>query len=159
MDSSFALAYLGIADCHLVSGSCEFAAPAPLFAKSAAAAESILQRGTHSVEALTTLACVKACCQRDWGAADVGFKRALDLDPGYVPAWQWYGILSLAFGKRDEGLDALRTATERDPLSLMGTTQFAVGLYLVRRYAEAKKPAVWCSKWIRTFGSLVISAA
>jgi tetratricopeptide (TPR) repeat protein len=139
VDPAFVLAYLGIADCHLVSATCEFAAPAPLFAKATAAAESVLRQGTHLAEAHTTLACVKAVYQRDWRGAETSFKQAIELDPSYPMSWQWYGVCCLALGRLDEGLDALRTGTECDPLSLMVTTQLAVGLYMTRRYAEAEE--------------------
>jgi tetratricopeptide (TPR) repeat protein len=138
-DSGFGLAYLGIADCHLVSATFEFAAPAPLFAKATAAAESALRCGTHVAAAYGTLACIKAFYQRDWSGAESGFQYALELDPGNASSWQWHGMCCLALGRVNEGLDALRTATERDPLSLMATTQWACGLYLTRRYAEAEE--------------------
>jgi tetratricopeptide (TPR) repeat protein len=139
VDSAFSLAYLGIADCHMVSASFEFAAPAPMFAKARAAAESVLRQGTHLAEAHTTLACVKAFYERDWRAAEAGFKQAIELDPSGAVSWQWYGMCCLSLGRPDEGLHALTTATEHDPLSPMATTQLAVGLYLTRRYAEAEE--------------------
>jgi tetratricopeptide (TPR) repeat protein len=139
VDSAFGLAYLGIADCHLVSATFEFAEPSSMFAKAAAAAESVLRQNTHLAEAHTTLACIKAFYLRDWSAAETGFRQAIDRDPGGATAWQWYGMCRIALGRLNDGLDALRTATERDPLSLMGTTQFAVGLYLTRRYGEAEE--------------------
>jgi tetratricopeptide (TPR) repeat protein len=139
VDSTFGLAYLGIADCHMVSATFEFAAPSSMFVKAKAAAESVLRQGTHLAEAHTTLACVKAFYERDWRAAETSFKQAIELDPGGAMSWQFYGMCCLALGRLNEGLDALRTATEHDPLSLMGTTQLAVGLYLTRRYAEAEE--------------------
>jgi len=139
VDSAFGLAYLGIADCHLVSATFEFAAPAPLFAKALAAAESGLRQGAHVAAAHTTLACIKAFYERDWSGAESGFQHALELDPGNASSWQWHGMCCLALGRANEGVEALRTATEHDPLSLMATTQWACGLYLTRRYAEAEE--------------------
>ena len=72
-------------------------------------------------------------------AAEAGFKRAIEIDAKYATAWQWYGVYGIALGRLDEGLNALRHATECDPLSLMANTQLACGLYLVRRYEEAKQ--------------------
>jgi tetratricopeptide (TPR) repeat protein len=136
VDPAFGLAHLGLADCYLITATFEFAAPSPMFAKAAAAAESVLLQRTDLVEAHTTLACLKAFYQRDWRGAEASFKHAIKLDPGYPVSWQGYGACCVALGRLDEGLDALRTATERDPLSLMVSTQLAVGLYLTRRYAE-----------------------
>jgi Flp pilus assembly protein TadD len=139
VDSAFGLAYVGIADCHLVSATFEFAAPSPMFAKARAAAESVLRQGTHPAEAQTTLACIKAFYDRDWGGAEDGFRQAIELDPTCLTAWSWYGMCCIALGKSNQGLDALRSATERDPLSLMATTQLGCGFYLTRRFAEAEE--------------------
>lgn len=139
VDSAFALAYLGIADCHLVSATFEFAEPSASFAKAAAAAESVLLQGIHLAEAHITLACVRAFYWRDWRGAEESFQQAIERQPNGATAWQWYGMCCLVLGRLSEGLKALRTATERDPLSLMVNTQLGCGLYLTRRYAEAEE--------------------
>jgi tetratricopeptide (TPR) repeat protein len=139
VDSAFGLAYVGIADCHLVSATFEFAAPSPMFAKARAAAGSVLRQRTHLAEAHTTLACIKAFYDRDWPGAQAGFRQAIELDPGCATAWPWYGMCCIALGRLNEGLDALKTATDHDPLSLMATTQLACGFYLTRRYGEAEE--------------------
>jgi tetratricopeptide (TPR) repeat protein len=93
----------------------------------------------RSAGARTTLSAIQAFYDRDWSAAEAGFKRAIEIDAKYATAWQWYGVYGIALGRLDEGLNALRHATECDPLSLMANTQLACGLYLVRRYEEAKQ--------------------
>jgi tetratricopeptide (TPR) repeat protein len=139
LNPAFLLASLGVADCQLVSATFEFAAPSPTLAKARQVAQNVLQQGTHAAEAHTTLAAVKAFFELDWLAAAADFKRALEIDPNYTTAWQWHGLLCCALGRMDEGLAALRTATERDPLSLMASTQLACGLYQSRCYAEAQE--------------------
>jgi tetratricopeptide (TPR) repeat protein len=138
VDPEFTLAFLGIADCHLVLATFEWESPALMFPRAKSAADSALATGTHLAEAHTTLACVKALYEGDWLGAETGFKRALEIDPDYANGWQWLGLCCCALGRFGEGLPALRIATERAPLSLMASTQLACGLYLARRYAEAE---------------------
>jgi tetratricopeptide (TPR) repeat protein len=139
LDQAFSLALLGIADCQLVSATFEFTAPCPILAGVRAAAENVLQQGTLAAEAHTTLAVVKAFHFLDWPGAEADFKRAVEIDPNYATAWQWYGLFCCTVGRLDEGLAALRTATERDPLSLMASTQLACGLYQSKCYTEAEE--------------------
>src|SRR5256885_9757790 len=39
----------------------------------------------------------------DWGRASQEFKRAIDLDPRYPTARQWYAFFLAAMGRMDEG--------------------------------------------------------
>jgi tetratricopeptide (TPR) repeat protein len=137
-DSAFALAKIGIADCHLVSATFEFAAPERTVEKAREAAETVLQQSSLHAEAHTTLACIKAFYDRDWRAAKAGFKRAIAIDPNYATAWQWHGVCCCALGRLTEGLAALKTGMECDPLSPMTNTLLACGLYLAKRYEEAE---------------------
>src|SRR5262245_33343835 len=43
------------------------------------------------------------------------YRRALDLEPGYVKCLTDYGLLAVRLGRVDEGLARLREAVERDP--------------------------------------------
>lgn len=128
VDPEFTLAFLGIADCHLVLATFEWESPALMFPRAKSAAESALATGTHLAEAHTTLACVKALYEGDWLGAETGFKRALEINPNYANGWQWLGLCCCALGRFGEGLPALRIAAERAPLSLMASTQLACGL-------------------------------
>jgi tetratricopeptide (TPR) repeat protein len=139
LDPAFSLASLGTADCQLVTATFEFGAPSPMLGTVRAVAEHVLQQGILAAEAHTTLAAVKAFYDLDWTGAEADFKRAIEIDPNYATAWQWRGLFCCALGRLDEGLTALRTATERDPLSLMANTQLACGLYQSKCYAEAEE--------------------
>jgi tetratricopeptide (TPR) repeat protein len=139
LDQAFSLALLGIADCQLVSATFEFTPPSPILAQVRAAAENVLRQGTLPAEAHATLAAVKAFYFLDWRGAEADFRRAVEIDPNYATAWQWYGLFCCAVGRLDEGVTALRTATERDPLSLMAGAQLACGLYQSKCYTEAEE--------------------
>lgn len=74
---------------------------------------------------------------KDRAAAE--FQRAIDLRPDYPFAHQLYGVSLLAWNRFEEGLAALRTAEQLDPLAPMVETQLAAGLYVTARHAEAEE--------------------
>lgn len=157
-DPGFALGYVGIADCNLILATFEFAPAEPMIAKARAAAESVLKQGALLAEAHTTLGCIKAFFHHQWQEAEASFRLAIELDQNYPIARQWQGMCYCARGRLHEGLTALRTGAERDPLSLMVNTQLACGLYIARRYAEAEEtcslvlemdPNFWPARYFR----------
>jgi tetratricopeptide (TPR) repeat protein len=69
-------------------------------------------------EAHASLGMIKA--QYDWDAsgAEKEFKRAIELNPNYATAHQWYGIHLFANAQFEAALVELNKAHELDPLSL-----------------------------------------
>jgi tetratricopeptide (TPR) repeat protein len=66
------------------------------------------------------------------------FRRAIELDPTYATAHQWFASEMLAAAKRfDEALTELRRAEELDPLSPIIGTNLGDVLVHARRYDEA----------------------
>ncbi len=54
----------------------------------------------------------------DWDTARRGFARAIELNPGYATARQWYAWLLMALGRRQEALTEGHMAQELDPISV-----------------------------------------
>jgi tetratricopeptide (TPR) repeat protein len=157
-DSRFALAEVGIADCQLVLATFEFLEPRGMVDKARTAAASVLGRGVFLAEAHATIGCIKAFYDREWDDAERHFELAENADPAYPTARQWQGMCACARGRLTDGLAALRTGAERDPLSLMANTQFACGQYMTRHYAEAEaacslvlemEPTFWPARYFR----------
>lgn len=61
----------------------------------------------------------------DWLGAEKEFKRAVELNPTYAPAHQWYGYNLLAMGRQDQAIAEMKRALELDPLSLSISTSLA----------------------------------
>ena len=59
------------------------------------------------------------------------FKRAIELDPNYATAHQWYAELLLTLGRLDDSLAEIKRAQECDPLSLIINSMAGV-IYGVR---------------------------
>jgi len=70
----------------------------------------------------------------DWNGAEAEFKKALELNPGYAQAHQYYADFVKSFGRFDEALEEMRKALVLDPLSYSINTGIGHVLYLSRQY-------------------------
>ena len=136
-DRGYALAYAGLADSYNILVSYSALAPHEAFPKAKAAATRALELDGKLAEAHTSLAFVKFGYDWDWAAAERGFKQAIQLNPGYSFAHNFYAVLLAALGRFDEAFVRIQNAHELDPLSLPINTNLGWLLYLARRYDEA----------------------
>ena len=81
------------------------------------AIETALAINPKSARALTTSAYVKFMYDYDLKGAHADIEKAIQIDPGYATAYQWYGELLAAEGQFDAALDQLRLARIADPLA------------------------------------------
>jgi tetratricopeptide (TPR) repeat protein len=139
VNSGYARAYLGLADCNAVLGTFGFAPAREVYPKAKAAAIAALKIDPHLAEAHTTLATLSAVYEWDRDRAEAGFQQAIDMQPGYAFAHQMYGVSLLAWQRSEEGLAALKTAEQLEPLAPMIETQLAAGLYVTGRHAQAEE--------------------
>jgi TolB-like protein/Flp pilus assembly protein TadD len=135
-DPSYALPYAALADCAGVAGFWSFAAPMEGCGRAKAAALKALEI-EDSAEAHASLGW--AALHYDWNfaAAEKEFQRAIELNPGYATAHQWYGHCLGAMGRFDEAFTFLKHASQLDPLSLIVATSYAGISWLGRRWNEA----------------------
>ena len=89
-DPGYAAAYVGIADCYNLL--CAYGAIAPTegYPQARAAAEQALRIDDRLAEAHTSLAYASLYCYWDWDVAGREFQLAIDLNPNYATAHQWY---------------------------------------------------------------------
>lgn len=135
-DPGYSLAYAGLADSYNFLGAFGIAAapPGETMLKARAAALKALDIDDSLPEAHTSLAFVKLYYDWDWAGAEQEFKRALELDPNYAPAHQWYSHLLMVRGRTSESIAAAKQALELDPLSLAANMNFGW------QYHWARKP-------------------
>jgi len=135
-DPKFALAYTGLADAYsiLASYSLEYVPPKEGFPKAKTAAEKALSLDDHLAEAHASLGLVKFYYEWDWNGAEAEFKKALELNPGYAQAHQYYADFVKSFGRFDEALEEMKKALVLDPLSYSINTGIGHVLYLSRQY-------------------------
>jgi serine/threonine protein kinase/Tfp pilus assembly protein PilF len=136
-DPNYALAYAGIADSYNILASYSTIAPKDAFPRSKAAAKTALELDDKLAEGYASLAFATFGYDWNWAEAERAFKRAIELNPGYGSAHQWYGLYLAAMDRMGEAFAEVKIAEELDPLSLPVNTNAGWLLYLTRRYDEA----------------------
>jgi TolB-like protein/DNA-binding winged helix-turn-helix (wHTH) protein/Tfp pilus assembly protein PilF len=138
-DPNDALAYAGLADAYAMLGAGEYSVlpRAEAGPKAEAAAIQALRLDDALAEAHTSLAYVK-CDSWDYQGAEKEFKRAIELNPGYATAHQWYAECPLVpFGRFSEAIAEIRKAESLDPLSLIISAEVGSVLCQARQYDQA----------------------
>jgi DNA-binding winged helix-turn-helix (wHTH) protein/TolB-like protein/Tfp pilus assembly protein PilF len=142
-DPKYALAYAGLADCQHFLGGYGLLPPKETYPKAKAAAMKALELDDQPAEAHTVLAVARARYDWDWAGAERDFKRALELNPGYAGAHQWYGIFSLVIAEKfDDAIAEAKRAQEIDPLSLATGVNVAIANYFARRFDRSIEQSV-----------------
>ncbi|MBD0373150.1 MAG: protein kinase [Pyrinomonadaceae bacterium] len=134
-DATYALAYSGLADSYALLGVA--LPPRDAFPRAIAASLKALEIDDTVAEAHTSFAFPRMFFEWDWAGAEKEFKRAIELNPNYATAYQWYGRLLSALSRHNESIVNLQMAQALDPLSLSINTGVGVSYYMAGRYDEA----------------------
>lgn len=134
-DPGFARAYSGLADAYVVPAS--GMAPQDAMPKAKAAATRALEIDDTLAEAHTSLARVLQVYDWNWAEAEKEYKRALEIDPRYPVAHQWYGGFREKRGDFDEGISERKLALQLDPLSTATNFELGAVYYFARDYDRA----------------------
>jgi DNA-binding winged helix-turn-helix (wHTH) protein/TolB-like protein/Tfp pilus assembly protein PilF len=116
-DPNYALAYAGLADCYNLLDDWGETPPRESFPKARAAANQALSLDPSLAEAHVSLAMVRGSYDWDWVGAEQEFKRAIELNPNYPVAHQWYGLMLASLGRFSEAEAEVKRAQQLDPLS------------------------------------------
>lgn len=117
LDPNYARAYAGLAETYVLLP--EYGGPSipetlPL---ARAATERALALDPDLAEAYAASGYIKNVFEWDREAAELDYRRAIELDPDYATAHQWYAELLAQDRRWDESLAEARRAVELDPLS------------------------------------------
>jgi len=136
LDSTYALAYAGLADSYALVPIYSRTMPRNDIPKAVAAARRALELDDTLAEAHASLAnaLTMDLQMRD---AEPRFQRAIALNPNYATAHQWYGEYLLAQGRADEALAELKRAHDLDPLSLIINSVLGAALGIAGQPDEA----------------------
>jgi len=136
-DPQYASAYAGLADTFGLM-STWYAAPQQEFMpKAKAAALNALALDDSLAEAHASLALVAENYDYDWQTAEKEFRRAIELNPDYATAHQWYAEYLAWQGRFDEALAESERARQLDPMSLIIATDRGTVLFYARKYDRA----------------------
>ena len=127
-DPNFALAYVGLADTLLMQTQ-----------EASLAVNKAIELDSSLGEAYATLGFASMFYGWDWGKSEESFKHAIELNPGYGTAHQWYATLLAMTGRASEAKQEMKRALEIDPLSFNFLADLGQMHYFAREYDEAER--------------------
>ena len=137
LDPQFALAHVGVADYYNWAAIYGMGSPRECFPKAKAAALRAIELDDSLAEAHAALGFTTVCYDWDPAAAELRFRRALELNPNSATAHHWYANLLAAQGRFDEAVREIKRAQELNPLSLLEISMTGWLCYQARRYEMA----------------------
>ena len=137
LDSSYALAHAGLADCYTQLGGYSLLPPEFAASKARPAADTAIRLDPNLAEALTAAAVVKLFFDWDWQGAEQGFRQALEVNPKFGLARHYLSLCLSYVGRFKEAVEEIRYAQKLDPVSLIINATVGLVLYYARRYDEA----------------------
>jgi serine/threonine-protein kinase len=116
LDSTFALAYSGLADTYIIQGQYSGIPTRITIPLTQKAARKALELDNSLAEAHNTLA---FSYYEEWKYDDAEreFKQAISLNPRYATTYHWYSLMLERMGRADESATMVEKAHELDPFS------------------------------------------
>jgi eukaryotic-like serine/threonine-protein kinase len=137
-DPQYALAYTGLADSYALHVDYRNVHVSKGFERARSYARRALELDDTMAEAHASLAWTRFIYDWDWDGAGREFRRAIELDPRYATAHQWYAFLLAAQSKLDMALVEGHTAQELDPVSVSVRRSLGAVYLYARRFAQAR---------------------
>jgi len=137
LDPNYAKACAGIADCCTLLAWFGAVWPREAGSRATSAATRALEIDPNLGEAYASLGLVRFWHAWDWKGAEEMFQRAIELNPSYAMARQWYASFLNAMGRHDEARTQLLAAREIDPHALIIQMNMADPPFFARDYARA----------------------
>lgn len=140
-DPGYARAYAGLADTYSLMGAYDYGLMPPDSAHelARAAASTALRLAPELAEAHAAMAQVRFAYGRDWAGADEAYRRAIELNPRYAEAHQWYSLYLVAVGRSDEAMAAAQRALALDTVSPVMHANMGRHLYYRHEYDAARE--------------------
>ncbi len=137
-DSTFALAYSGLADTYTIQAQ-NNASPRPLLLKARDAANTSLRLDSLIAESHASAGVVGSfLTPRDSGNTLASLRRAIALDSTYAAARQWYAIVLATVGRVEEAIREGQHAVRLNPRGVPINQGYGLVLYLSGRFADAE---------------------
>ena len=133
-DPNYAAAYAGVADAYAQLGSFGLVEMKQSYERAREAIAKALDRDDKLAEAHASLGYILTNYYWNWSEAESQFKQAIELNPNYAMAHNWYSQYLGFMGRPEEALRESKRAQEIDPLSPWTNSGFIS--FLARRYDE-----------------------
>ncbi|HEV7704056.1 MAG TPA: protein kinase [Gemmatimonadaceae bacterium] len=136
-DSEYAQAYAGLADSYSLQLDYRNVPVAEGFALAKEYARKALALDDSVAEAHASLGWCLFAYDWDWERSEREFRRAIELDPQYATARQWYAFLLTAQARHEEAIAEAQRAVELDPASVSVRRALGWIYYFARRLDDA----------------------
>lgn len=137
LDPQFAAAYAGLANAYGVMIAYDQLTASEGTLLALAAARKALELDPENAEAHTSIASSSFRSLWDFKSAERDYRRALELNPSYATAHQWYGEYLETMGRFPEARREIESAFAIDPLSSAITSDVCWISVAERRYQQA----------------------
>ncbi len=158
IDPSFARAQAGIAEAYIVLPTHAAFPEREARKRAEQAVQRALAMDSMIAPAHAALATLHEYNFR-WTDAEREYRRALELDPGYATAWQWYSMTVRSQGRLEEALRLIQRARQVDPLSLIIRGHEALLFAYLGRQNDAQAAFAALFALDSTFASAHVTAA
>jgi TolB-like protein/Tfp pilus assembly protein PilF len=139
-DPNYALAYVGLADSHLLLSAYGAISPKESIPPARAALKKALELDDSLAQAHASSGLL-ATLELDLDRAIRELERAIQLNPNYATAHHWLALPLMAIGQFDRAIVEAKRAIELDPLSLICNSDLGWIYFNARRYDEAEAQA------------------
>lgn len=137
-DPQYAPAFVGLADAYSMLGDHTGQTSGEYRQQANAAAMQALKIDDQLAEAHATLGYLRMR-NWEWRGVEQELRRAIEIDPNYATAHQWYSIFLELQGRPGEAIAEALRAQELDPLSPIINESLGSRLYFARRYDRAQQ--------------------
>lgn len=137
IDPKYAPAYAGLANSYTLLTAYSSSAANVYMPQARAAAARALELDPKLAEGHAAMALIIQNHDWDWQTSEQEYRRAIELNPNYATAHQWYAEHLMWLGRFDEAMEESRKAQQLDPLSMIIAADQGAILYYSRQYDQA----------------------
>jgi class 3 adenylate cyclase/Tfp pilus assembly protein PilF len=136
-DPGYAAAYTGLADTYLLLGYYSYLPPKEAALGASQATREAMERDKGSAGAYAARAMAAMIFDWNWEDARANFARAIDLDPSYATARQWYSLFLIVQGPREKSMEEIGRAGGLDISSRVISKSAGGRYYYLGQYDDA----------------------
>jgi TolB-like protein/Tfp pilus assembly protein PilF len=137
VDPNYALGYAGLADVYALLPVYTEIMPREAMPKAKEAALKALSLEAQLADAHASLGFIMLSYEYDFAGAEREYLRAIELNPNYAMAHNYYGNFLSSLGRHEQGIAVYKRTLEIEPLSLVFNRGYGERLAIARRYDEA----------------------
>jgi TolB-like protein/Tfp pilus assembly protein PilF len=141
LDSRYALAYAGLADCHTLLGAYAWVSPKEAAREAYEAVTKSMTLSPSFWEVNFARAFYAFWLARDWREAEPYFQKAISINPGSSIAHVYYGLFLSTDGRAGEAVAETALACQQDMLSPFVHSLSSLALYTLTSFEDAERLA------------------